>query len=141
MDELLHAFETLRAVCARKYASAGGLEEITLTLRNKKPIVWVVPDHTDPPRPSIEPQAKPNGHSEAKNANSLTVCQSDILKLLEDAQERMVTDKIITALKDDHGVSTIQKAILELKKSGHIDNTNDRRGKGYGLPIWKELDE
>lgn len=98
-----------------------------------------VPFTLSPPSQAAPSSTRPPDN-DTKNPGAMTTCQADILKLLEDSQSRMVTATIINALKEEHGVSTIQKAILELKKTSHINNTTDRRGKGYGLPIWNELD-
>jgi hypothetical protein len=59
-----------------------------------------------------------------------TPCEAAVLYLLRSTGRRMLRPEIVSALEDDHGESTIEKALAKLVKFGKITRVVRR---GYAI--------
>lgn len=82
----------------------------------------------------------PNTLDPAPLPGELTECEQDILRVIEEAGERLTTAKVMQALQEQsciHGDSTVIHSLADLcRRKGRLTNRKDGHGRGYGLADW-----
>ncbi len=89
--------------------------------------------------------ASGNGQTESPfvvtaSETRLSPSEQNIRDVLKNAGHRMTTAKIIAALEVKHGAAstgTTKNALAGMVRNGHLDNRQDGKPAGYGLPEWK----
>jgi hypothetical protein len=69
----------------------------------------------------------------------LTPCERDIRQTLTEANRRLTTTPLIGEMQQrdrEYGESTIKQALARMVGRGDLNNRQDVRPKGYGLPEW-----